>query len=649
MVENHDDNQDPAAEQPRRLSGNHPTARQTPPLSDRTPTDQVRERASSNARTAPVQKLPGNKSPSKPPTRGTQMLSLEPPKRKTMGLSREVRLDTMGGPRTLAQRNQTLMGKIGREKTGKIVRPQPTQEELRMDMGKPVVKRTDKNKAVDLGANSRSDMETMMRRKATRRIPKPGGGIQSDDAPLASMESGGKLPVVDGQRRPTGPTTMPPRVNVAIPQSPGEVLRRPNMPPPPPASRGNTLTGISAEDLLGAEGRKVLDEIRKREAEARARGEHEPPFRYGGKVQPAWNDSSRAQFQNAENAQGDEALEPQNFLAGPTRVIRRDNAPSFEVPPPSENPPPDDLGYERPVDFGGQAAPAAATDEDPVARESIAQDEMEQRAGYMMWLQGVITLEEVEESLKGAGPEVSPEVRELLMHTGFTEQITLYRFLARHESLALVDFDLVEPAANALAALRPAIARAYRVVPFAKLGELLLVAAAFPFDPRRLLEIRRLTASKVKLYVATEEEIDAALELYYGAVPSGAHTGEGAALARKYDPTLTGEESGLYAPANTPIPGNVELAELDYAGGGVGSDSGRAGRTHLGDSGRSPEPNDTLDNDTIAAAQRTDQGKTDEVNAAAAEPAISEAEELDLGTTMPPKESGPEDHDPFRE
>jgi hypothetical protein len=42
------------------------------------------------------------------------------------------------------------------------------------------------------------------------------------------------------------------------------------MPPPPPSARGNTLTGISAEDLLGDEGRRVLAEMRRREALASA-------------------------------------------------------------------------------------------------------------------------------------------------------------------------------------------------------------------------------------------------------------------------------------------------------------------------------------------------------------------------------------------
>jgi hypothetical protein len=381
----------------------------------RKPTNQVPERDFSRMKTGPVQKPPGDKTPTRP-GRKTQMLSLEPPKRRTGGAGREVRLDSFGGPRTLAQRNQAMMGKIGREKTGKIVRPPPSDGQLSLGMGKPAMKRSDVAKGMDLSGTKQSP-ETMMRRKATRLIPKPGGGFQGDDAVLASMESGQLAPVMQ-PKRPTGkqPTEPPPRVSAPIPQSPGVAFRRPNMPPPPPSARGNTLTGISAEDLLGDEGRRVLADMRRREAEDRARGQYDENFTYGGKAEPAYNDSSRQDFQGAEYQQQEsDGLEPQDFLAGPTKALsredmqrRRDARPTAPVDT-TQPPPPDDLGYEQPVNFGdayqqaaAQAASAADTmppSDDPVARESVAQDEMEQRAGYLMWLQGVITLEEVEEAL----------------------------------------------------------------------------------------------------------------------------------------------------------------------------------------------------------------------------------------------------------
>jgi len=656
-------------------------------------------------KTGPVQRPPGSKVPTRPaspvvPGRTTQMLSLEPPKRnKGPALNKkDVRIDSMGGPKTISQRNKNLMGNIGREKT-QIMQRNPGAQPPGMggDVNRPALKRGDGGKPVDLGAQSRAETENMMRRKATRRIPRPGGGFMSDDAPLASMESGRMAPVAPNQpqqRQPEDPASrinVPPRVEIQIPQAPN-ASRRADVAPPPPSARGNTLAGVSAEDLLGEEGRRMLDEMRRRESDARARGDYRDTRRVRGgnapQIQPGQQDSQRRGFAAAEHnppAQieppASDELEPQNFMTGPTRIMQR---PVVQTPQPvyeevvdtNQPPPPDDLGYERPVDFGEQPAgeQPATNDSEPVARESQAQDEMEQRAGYLLWLQGVITSEEVEDALTSpsAADETSDAVRDLLMNTGFADQVTLYRFLARHESLAPVDFSVVTPTNRALATLRPAIARAYRVIPFARLGELLLVAAAFPFDPKRLLELRRLTASKVKLYVATEEEIDAALDEFYGgsgkpavtedspASSGDSVTGEGEALEGRYDPTLSGEDSGLYAPQSEdgPPPGSdVGMAELDYDGGGVGSDSGRVDRPIRSN------VRDTLDDAAIAAQGDLDES-TLETGASGDDGGASESEsdELDLGAASgesPDGESaqdegsqidtGPEDHDPFKE
>ena len=78
---------------------------------------------------------------------------------------------------------------------------------------------------------------------------------------------------------------------------------------------------------------------------------------------------------------------------------------------------------------------------------------MEQRAGYLLWLQGVITTEEIQDAMTDS--DVRTEVQELLESSGFTDQETLYRFLSRHESLAPIDLEAVKPSDAALAMLRP--------------------------------------------------------------------------------------------------------------------------------------------------------------------------------------------------
>ncbi|MCC6465117.1 MAG: hypothetical protein IT463_07245 [Planctomycetes bacterium] len=669
-------------------------------------------------KTAPVQVPPGSSRPtSQAPgntqsrQRQTQLMSLEPPRRGIQGakLKPDARMDSMAGPSTISSRNRSLMGNIGREKTQGLMPGQPAAPSP--SLPKPGLKRADQGAAVDLGGAGQQVVDNLMQRRSTRRIPKPGGGMVGESAPLASMDSGrrpaapmaGPVAPPPAPQSPGAPVNVPPVVKMPVPVP--SFARRSESAPPPPSSRGNTLAGVSAEDLLGEEGRRIVEDVKRREAEARARGDRDTrrlsqggpqrstaPMQHAPSLQPGTQDSARRAFNASEyasppapQAAPQDVLAPQDsFLAGPTRVMQREvlqtpmpaQAPAPQVAQAPAAPPPDDLGYEKPVDFGEAASTAstqevveetdvAIEDADSAARESAAQDEMEQRVGYLLWLQGVITIEEVQDALTAAG-DTNDAVRDLVINTGFTEQLTLYRFLARHESLAPVDLTVVTPTEKALGCLRPAIARAYRVVPFAKMGDILLVAAAFPFDPKRLLELRRLTASKVKLYVVTEEEIEAALQRHYpGGAPTPksaiaapaaakavAHaeneiTGEGEALAGKYDPTISGEDSGLYtpptdtpaveapaeeAPAEETPAADVGLAELDYEGAGVGSDSTRGA-----DAPRPATRSDTLSDDADLDESTLSGGGES-----------SQADELDLGGNQP-LDSGPEDHDPFKD
>jgi hypothetical protein len=590
----------------------------------------------------------------RPKQRSTQMLSLEPPKRKTGPSIAQMntRLDSMGGPTTRSQRNRQLFGTVGREKSGQtgMNQAQPGQQSAAGQ--RPTLRKPGQGgEPVSLGGAGAAE-PIIVRRKGTARIPKAGGGFQGEAAPLDSMGSG-RRPSID-----PGPPQrdVPPVVNMPVPQ-PRHVPPQDN-PPPPPSARGNTLAGVSAEDLLGPEGRKMLEEMRRREQQARTQPQPPPPQQRPQQqpmqqptrpqpLPPRMQDSSRMAFQSAEygapvtpEAPPDDELRPQDgFLAGPTRQIQRD---VVQTPMPvdqgsydqgyEEEPPPDDLGYERPVDFGG-----AHDEAQPQAPESAAQDEMEQRAGYLLWLQGVITREEVEDALTGS-ESIDDEVRDLLIDSAFTDQVTLHRFLARHESVSPVDLTVVRPTERALASLRPAIARAYRVIPIDRVGGLMLVAAAFPFDPKRLLELRRLTASKIKLYVVTEEEIDLALTRYYPgsaatlrspkpAFSDSSVTGEGEALEGNYDPTLSGEDSGLYAPIDGPggdTPDGVELSEADDR--------------ELDDEPPYRSEDDTIDDSAVPNSDDLDESTLDDVGN------NEDGSDLDDDRQL---HTGPEDLDPF--
>ncbi|MCF6227572.1 MAG: hypothetical protein L3J82_02755 [Planctomycetes bacterium] len=619
----------------------------------------------------PTNRVSQNVPPKPKRQTGTQIMSLEPPKRRSgaqLGKAK-TRMDGMSAASTLSSRNRSMMGNIGREKTQGNA-PAGAQ---RQPAGNASVRRA--SGPVSMGGVSKDEMDTMVvRRKGTARVPKKGGGgIEGASKTLDSMGSGRRAPAMPQQRREVDPAArqnLPPIVNVPI--SAPQQRRGIDQAPPPPDARANTLAGVSAEDLLGAEGKQVLENMRQREANDNVDTREVPALLEPGlpaqpqqQLAPRAADSSRMAFQTAEytdetlaEQQKNDELAPQgDFMRGPTRQFKRDvlqtpmpaDAPEQQVPVRPAN---DDQGFEQAVDFGdGEIVQEGtevnitlsdAAEANPKARESKAQNEMEQRAGYLLWLQGVITREEVEDAL--AESEVSEAVQDLLAEGGFADQEMLYRFLARNESLAPIDFTACPPTDEALAELRPSIARSYRVIPVTKMGQILLIAASFPFDPHHLLELRRMTSSKIKLFVATDDEIETALQKYY---PSRATTetekvdesdASGEELEVGYDPTLSGEDSGLYKslsedPADVPKSSGsgVAMAEVD-----------ESEESHYDDEPALPAgSSDTLRDQPITDDADLDESTLDVGSDDDSGLGLDDDDEIDL-------DGGPEDNDPVK-
>lgn len=595
--------------------------------------------------------------------RNTQLLSLEPPKRDHgPRLAPGARMDAIGakmkakGP-TFSQ-TRLVKGKddkqdlFGRKKTDEIAKRPPTGEQPQF------------------GGGQWDPNEMLARRKGTRRVPKPGGGVMGDNNKALDSMTSDRRPAVP----PPAREVMPPVS--ALAKAP-EVVRKPDLPPPPPAIRGSTLAGVSAEELLGEEGKALMDEVKRRERERRAPEYDTRKVKQGG----LYAEGGAARVPTAPQQRGPIAPIPISPLppvsaapvapipVAPAPYVPPQPAAYVPPPPPPQAAPPaqpsDDLGYEKPVDFGdGSGAEQGQTvyEEEEVsasdleedsqqARDSEAHEEMEQRVGYLLWLQGVITVEEVEEALQSADPrEARQEVMELLNNSGFTGQQSLYRFLARHESLAPVDLASVVPTETALGTLRPAVARAYRVIPVAVLGKILLVAAAMPFDPQRLLELRSLTGRKIKVFVTSPEDIDAALKKFYGGstkAPSGRQaavtesTGEvpkpvasGDKLEQRYDPTVSGHDSGLYAPVKegSAPPKDVVLEEAASAPATTSTDF-------------SPTDSTKVEREEVASS-----GDLDESSLTGNPDPLGDGNELKLGeesAKAAPIDSGPEDLDPF--
>lgn len=683
---------------PGQKSGPQPKAPAAPPRKVDIPGEEgASPPAAAAAPTAPTPKRPPTGENKGPAPRRDAMISMEPPRRGPK-LAPGARMDAIGvrmnkGP--TFSHTRLIKGKddkqdlFGRKKT----------EELAKRQAMEPPPKPQSSEGYDPAAH-------MARKKHTVRVPKPGGGVMgADNAALDRMNESGRRPAVAS----SGGQPMPPVSSLAK----GNVAaKKPDAPPPPPSVRTSTLAGVSAEELLGEEGKALMEQVKRREA-ARPHDTDTRKVRqaglYSGSQAPV---APVAPVPRVPVAPIPVApvppvpmgpvspipvspipVQPQAYV--PPAAPARPAQPSADLAPRAQDssrmafsqagddtPPSDDLGYEKPVDFGGDAASGVATesgevvyeeeevsdadlqDEAGEARESAAHEEMEQKVGYLLWLQGVITVEEVEDAIRAADPrEARQEIMDLLNNSGFTGQQSLYRFLARHESLAPVDLHTTTPSDAALATLRPAVARAYRVVPVAVLGKILLVAAAMPFDPERLLELRSLTGRKVKVFVTSPEDIDAALRRYYPGGPRGksdrqpavdTSTGEvpkpvasGDKLAAGYDPTVSGEDSGLYV-AQSQAPAEPEGVAMESAEEAPGQAvvEGAGGGPESTEVERGSEVAESGDLDESALSGGADPlGDDNELKLG--EDAASSAEQGGKEKDKPRIETGPEDLDPF--
>lgn len=685
-------------QKPGQKSGPQPKAPAAPPRKVDIPGEEgASPPAAAAAPTAPTPKRPPTGENKGPAPRRDAMISMEPPRRGPK-LAPGARMDAIGvrmnkGP--TFSHTRLIKGKddkqdlFGRKKT----------EELAKRQAMEPPPKPQSSEGYDPAAH-------MARKKHTVRVPKPGGGVMgADNAALDRMNESGRRPAVAS----SGGQPMPPVSSLAK----GNVAaKKPDAPPPPPSVRTSTLAGVSAEELLGEEGKALMEQVKRREA-ARPHDTDTRKVRqaglYSGSQAPV---APVAPVPRVPVAPIPVApvppvpmgpvspipvspipVQPQAYV--PPAAPARPAQPSADLAPRAQDssrmafsqagddtPPSDDLGYEKPVDFGGDAASGVATesgevvyeeeevsdadlqDEAGEARESAAHEEMEQKVGYLLWLQGVITVEEVEDAIRAADPrEARQEIMDLLNNSGFTGQQSLYRFLARHESLAPVDLHTTTPSDAALATLRPAVARAYRVVPVAVLGKILLVAAAMPFDPERLLELRSLTGRKVKVFVTSPEDIDAALRRYYPGGPRGksdrqpavdTSTGEvpkpaasGDKLAAGYDPTVSGEDSGLYV-AQSQAPAEPEGVAMESAEEAPGQAvvEGAGGGPESTEVERGSEVAESGDLDESALSGGADPlGDDNELKLG--EDAASSAEQGGKEKDKPRIETGPEDLDPF--
>ena len=131
---------------------------------------------------------------------------------------------------------------------------------------------------------------------------------------------------------------------------------------------------------------------------------------------------------------------------------------------------------------------------------------------------GLITRTELECALERQGQAAvrRHRVGRLLVDLGFISDRELTKMLSAQFAMPVAPFDLLEAEETAVRTLPADFARLHRLLPYRFFSGSLLVAATEPVDTAVLNKMRRFTRNPVLIYLASDLEVEAALERHYG-------------------------------------------------------------------------------------------------------------------------------------
>ena len=149
------------------------------------------------------------------------------------------------------------------------------------------------------------------------------------------------------------------------------------------------------------------------------------------------------------------------------------------------------------------------------------EDDIE-RLGDLLIEEGIITHEEAAESLKASG-QINTLLGKLLIQSNPVRRKELASFLAMDAEVPLLDLDKLELHPHTPPFIPEGIARKHECVPIDRVQNILIVAKANVMNRAAVIDIRKMTGLKVKVFRADEEKVLAALDIVYkdqGAAPA---------------------------------------------------------------------------------------------------------------------------------
>jgi hypothetical protein len=142
------------------------------------------------------------------------------------------------------------------------------------------------------------------------------------------------------------------------------------------------------------------------------------------------------------------------------------------------------------------------------------EDDLE-RLGDLLIEEGIVTYEEAVEALKASGKSNSP-VGRLLVQANPVRRKELASFLAMDADVPYLDLAKVEITRHEPQYIPEGVARKHECVPLDRIQNILCVAKANVMNRAAVIEIRKMTGLKVKVFKADEDKVLSALDVVYG-------------------------------------------------------------------------------------------------------------------------------------
>ncbi|MFH1146698.1 MAG: type IV-A pilus assembly ATPase PilB [Pseudomonadota bacterium] len=139
---------------------------------------------------------------------------------------------------------------------------------------------------------------------------------------------------------------------------------------------------------------------------------------------------------------------------------------------------------------------------------------MSARLGELLVRENVITADQLKAVLK----ELKPNGGSLGFHLikmGFVAEDALVQFLSKQFSVPAVDPTTMEIPEEVLKLIPPGVVQKYQIIPIKKVGSILTVVTADPFNVSALDDIRFVTGTNIVIHVASDMAIKKAIDKFY--------------------------------------------------------------------------------------------------------------------------------------